>query len=203
MALFELNLFDNTLGDLRLEMNESVIKLLYKNRAEAEALLNNIHKEINQPYSSNDHHKFTLLKVQAAIIQFELCSGFLNLIMTPENCFASKVIFKGLIHIIFEYKKALKRHHLKTIMDLCESKSFYSERENLKRIDGEYRKAIKDINKYMELRNKATGHYDPDIEKQVSYIGSINEEEALKIIKQFVLFNNNILESLSRIGRKT
>jgi hypothetical protein len=178
------------------------IEIFSKARSWAVDLLNNVHKELYQPCTSEEHRKFLLLKVQAAIIQFELCSGFLNLVMTPENCFARKVILKSIIHIVFEYRITLKNHHIKTLLDLCDSKSFNSEKENLAKIIKEYRKAIKQIDKFQELRIKATGHYDPDIATQVSLIESINENESIETIKIFISFNNHILESLSKIGRK-
>ena len=168
----------------------------------AENLLNNVYKELYQSHTSEEHHKFILLKVQAAIIQLELCSGFLNLVMTPENCFARKVILKSLIHIVFEYSSTLRNNHIKTLMDLCDHKGFTSEKENLSRIVKASKKALKQIDKYRELRRKTTGHYDPDIAKQVLLIESINEDESIEAIKQFIYFNNVVLESLSKIGRK-
>ena len=90
--------------------------------------------------------------------------------MTPENCFARKVILKGLIHIVFEYRTTLKNHYIKTLMDLCDSKNFNSEKENLSKITKKYRKAIKQIDKFQDLRNMARGHYDHDTSEQVSLI---------------------------------
>jgi len=182
-------------------MNAAIEKF-YKNRSEAEDTLKNVYKELHQSHASGGHRNFLLFRVQAAIIQFELCSGLFNLMMTPKNCFASKIIFKGLLHIIFEYTKTLKNYHIKMLMDLCDSKSFNSEKDNLTRITRKYRTAIKQIDKFMKLRNMATGHYAPDIAKQISLIESINEDESLKVIKQFVLFNKDVLESMSKIGRK-
>jgi hypothetical protein len=182
-------------------MNELTEKL-YHERLAAENILNNAHKELHQPHISEDHRKFDLLTVQAAIVQFELCSGLFQLLMTPMDCFASKVILKSLVHIIFEYRKSLKEHHIKTLMDLCDSKSFDSEKERLIQINKQYKKAINQLDQFRDLRKTATAHYDPDIAKQVSLIESINEDDSLNILKEFILFHKYVLESLFRVGRK-
>ena len=178
------------------------IEIFSKLRSMDAELLNKVHEELYQSYASEEHRKFLLLKVQTAIVQFELCSGFLNLLMTPENCFARKVILKGLIHIVFEYRTTLKNHYIKTLIDLCDSKNFNSEKENLSKITKKYRKAIKQIDKFQDLRNMATGHYDHDTSEQVSLIESINESKSIEVIKQFLFFNIEVLESLYKVGRK-
>ena len=168
----------------------------------AESNLNSLYEELHQPCTSKEHRKFCLLKVQAAIVQFELCSGLLQYVMAQYNCFASKVALKGLIHIIFEYKKSLKSHHIKTLMDLCDSKNFDSEKEKLTLLTKQYKEAISQIDQFRNLRNKATGHYEDDIEKQVSLIESLSEDDCLELLKKFNLFHKEILKSLRRIGRK-
>ena len=180
----------------------NILEKIKKERLIAENILNGVYNQLHQRHISSEHRKFLLLKVQAAIVQFEICSGLLQLVMSQENCFARKVILKGLIHIIFEYKKTLKNHHIKTLMDLCESKNFASEKEELSRLTKEYKKALKQIDRFLDLRDQSTGHYDPDTAKQVSLIESIDENDSLKMLIQFSLFNKGILESLSRVGRK-
>jgi len=182
-----------------LVMNE--IEKLYEERSAAENILNNAHAELHHPHTSDEHRKFCLFIVQAAIVQFEFCSRLVQLVMTHENCFASKVILKGLIHIIFEYKNSLKSHHIKILKELCESKSFDSEKEKLTVLTKQYKKAMNQIDQFRDLRNKATGHYDPDIARQVSLIDSINEDDSLQLLTKFSLFHKDVLESLWRIGR--
>lgn len=181
-------------------MNE--IEKLYEARSEAENILNKVHTEFHQPHTSDEHRKFCLLKLQAATFNFEFCSGLVQFVMTHKNCFASKVMLKGLIHIIFEYKKLVKKHYIKTLMDLCDTKSFDSEKGKLSLLTKQYKKTINQIDQFLNLRNKATGHYDPDIARQMSLIDSINEDDCLKLLLKFKLFHKDVLDSLCRIGHR-
>lgn len=183
-------------------LDMDVSEKLLKARSDSETILNNAHQELHRPHTSKEHTEFCLLKIQAAIIQFELCSGIITLSMAKEGSFANKVMLKGLIHIVYEYKKSLKDHHIKTMIALCDSKSFASEKARLSRIVKKYRQAIKALEEFKPLRNVATGHYDPDISKQVSAIESVVEEKTLEALRQFCLFDKDILASLVRVGRK-
>jgi hypothetical protein len=182
---------------------QRVIERVSKARLSSADVLNAVHKQLYQRLVSEEDREVLLITIQTAIIQFEVASGLLNfLLTTPVNCFARKVILKGLIHIAFEYSITLKDHHIKALMDLCDSKGYNSQKENLSRVTRKYRKAIKQLDKFRELRKKTTGHYDPDIATQVSLIESINEHEYVNVMIQFLSFIGDILDPLSEIRRK-
>lgn len=168
----------------------------------AEENLNKAHIEYSQPFTSGEHHKFYLLKVQAALIQFELSSEMVKYCKTKWPSFASKVALKDMLHKIFEYKKTLKNHHINTINELADSKCLGDEKTKLSKISKQYRTAINKIDQYKPLRNVAGGHYDRDISKQLSCIESIVEDEAIKIIKDFLSYNKKVLELFRDIGLK-
>lgn len=168
----------------------------------AEENLNKAHIEYSQPFTSGEYHKFYLLKVQAALIQFELCSEMVEYCKTKWPSFASKVALKDMIHKIFEYKKTLKNHHINTINELAESKCLADEKTKLSKISKQYKEAINKIDQYKPLRNVVGGHYDPDISKQLCYLESIVEDKALKLIKVFLSYNKEVLALFRDIGLK-
>jgi len=139
--------------------------------------------------------------MQAALFQVDMCSGMDELMKIQSSSFTRKAVLKGLIHKVFEYKKTLKGHYIKKIDELAESKSLDSERVLLSEISKKYRIAIKNIEQYKPLRNAATGHYDPDIQKQISHIEDIKEDEALELITNFLIYNNEVFKSFRNIGK--
>lgn len=171
---------------------------------ESEQILNQTHKESSsQSFLSPEHRMFCLLKMQAALFHFEICSGMAELIKIQNYSFAKKAKLKDLIHKVFEYKRTLKRNHIKKVMELAESKHLANEKALISEVTKKYRMAIKNIEKYKTLRNSATGHYDQDIQKQISYINDINEDEALELILAFLSYDKEITELLKKIGMKT
>jgi hypothetical protein len=181
-----------------------------KSKEKIEEALNNAEKILNQTYqeycselfSSEGHRKFWLLKMQAALFQFEMCSGMDELMKIQSPSFARKAVLKDLIHKVFEYKKSLKGHYIKKLDELAENKNLDSERVLLSEVSKKYRIAIKNIEQYKPLRNAATGHYDPDIQKQLSYIEDIKEDEALELISNFLIYNKEVLKLLRDIGKR-
>ncbi len=171
---------------------------------DSEKILNRTHKECSsQSFLSPEHRMFCLLKMQSALFQFEICSGMAELIKIQNYSFAKKAKLKDLIHKVFEYKKTLKSHHIKKMMELAESKHLANEKALLSEVTKKYRNAIKNIEKYKTLRNLATGHYDQDIQKQISYINDIKEDETLDRILAFLRYDKEITELLKEIGNKT
>jgi len=167
----------------------------------AEILAKSYSEYCSQNFSSPEHQKFILLKLQMSIIQFEICSDILNVLRTEKSTFGRKVALKSIIHKIFEYKKPLKAKHIKTIHDLAGSKSLEQEKNHLAAISKNYRKIINKIEQYNELRDVATAHYDPDISKQIKAIESIDENEAIDLIRAFLLFKKDITSLMRDIGK--
>lgn len=179
------------------------IEKIEQARFVAEEILNKTYIEYSHPFTSGEHRKFCLLKMQTASIHFELCSEMMEFCKTQSASFARKVALKNIIHKIFEYKKSLKNHYIKTINELAESKCLVDEKIKLSQVSKQYRKAINKIDEYKPLRNAASGHYDPDISKQLCHIDSIVEDEALKLIEVFLSYNREVLALFRDIGLKS
>ena len=177
------------------------------NRIESEftfaaKLLDKIYSEYcSKNFSSPEHQKFIFLKLQWSIIQFEVCSDILNFHRTEKGTFARKASLKSIIHKIFEFRKPLISTHIKTIEDLAVSKSLGKEKNKLVEISKNFRKIINKIEQYKKLRNVATGHYDPDILKQIKYIESIDENEVIDLILSFESFMKDLSSLLQDIGK--
>ena len=62
----------------------------------------------------------------------------------------------------------------------------------IRKISKEWSKKLKAIESFITLRNKATGHYDSDIDAQVSAIEVIDSDEAIDVIFSFLSFNHQI-----------
>jgi hypothetical protein len=167
----------------------------------AEILAKSYSEYYSQKFSSSEHQKFILLKLQWAIIQFEICSDMLNVLRTKKSTFGRKVALKSIIHKIFEFRKSLTATHINTIQDLAVSKNLEQEKNKLAEISKNYRTIINKIQQYNELRKVATAHYDPDISKQIKAIESIDENEAIDLIGAFLLFKKDITSIMRQIGK--
>lgn len=166
----------------------------------AERTLNRYHREWARDRGSK-HQSFFALRLQSASIQFELCSQMVEVIQTPPGTFARKVALKDLIHKVFEYDQTLRRHHILRLSRLTEQRGMHDTADRLREICREWKGPLTALSRFTELRNKTSGHYDPDIAAHITQIEQLSEDVALDAVAAFMGFSLAINKTIQEVGR--
>jgi hypothetical protein len=174
----------------RLAVREVVKKIGVVAR-NSEGILNQSHRQYRDAVSVNAR-VFHGLKLQIVIFQFEIACEVEQLLRRRPTEFALKVALKDVIHKIFEYDRTLTGRHIKTIRDFGETTGTALVGQSIKDLQKYWKPKLKVLSSFVSLRNKATGHYDSDIEAQVRAIESICVEDALDVIFNFMAFNHAV-----------
>ena len=88
----------------------------------AEKNLNKAFLEYASHHGSNDKGVFLALKLQACLVQYEICVDFAMLQWMRPAEFARKVFLKNTIHKIVEYTDTLRGKHIRKVMVLAEGR---------------------------------------------------------------------------------
>jgi hypothetical protein len=163
-------------------------------------------KTLNHAFSEYAAHdgteikgQFLAFKLQACIIQYEICSDFALLLRIKPMRFARKVFLKNALHKIVEYTDTLRTKHLHRIVLLAKERGLNNTAEELQRTGTMWRRRL-NTEQFRRLRNKASGHYDQNIQEQVEVIDLLDEDAALDAMTNFLTFNLQILSMLKAIG---
>lgn len=177
-----------------------LISKMIKATSDAERILNKAYEDYHASSQSAEYQEFHALKLQAAIVQFELCSQIKQFLESTPLSFASKVNLKDFIHKVYEYDKTFRGSHVNRICVLARKKGLPALVTKLQESYRTWRKDLGGIASFKNIRNKTSGHYDPDIAKQVQHIESIKENDALTAFEAFLSYNKEVLEILRNIG---
>ena len=131
--------------------------------------------------------------LMAAMFLFEYAVEFANIRRNGCIGFAGKVALKGLIHKLIEYDRNLYPNRIKKMISHMESRgasiSFQQFIEGRKKW-GAY---LHKLNLWTDLRNKVTGHSDPDTALQVRLIEEIDHREVMEVAEAYLHFNLEVL----------
>lgn len=151
--------------------------------------------------SKSEHREFYALRLQCASIQYELCAQMGEFLQAEPHGYGRKIALKDLLHKAFEYDQTLRKHHVQRLISLAESRHMTVTVERLRRLCREWKKPLEQLAQFKDLRNAASGHYDPDIVKQVDHVAGIIESDALDAIRSFMAFTLAINKILRDVGR--
>lgn len=86
----------------------------------------------------------------------------LSLEKTNPGSFARKVALKEMIHKIYEYKPLVTKTQINRVLTLAGKRGLISQRQKLEETYTAAKHSLKVIDKYKDLRNAASGHYNHD-----------------------------------------
>jgi|SRR3972149_1011970 len=177
-----------------------IISKMNKVTTDAERILNKAYEDYHAFSRNAESQEFYALRLQAAIVQFELCSQMKQVVESTLCSFASKVKLKDFIHKVYEYNKTLRGSHVNHICVLAQNRGLPVLVTKLQESSRTWRKALSKIDSFKNIRNKTAGHYDPDIAEQVQWVESIKENDAFTAFEAFLSYNMEVLKTLKDIG---
>lgn len=167
------------------------LKKIEKIVISSEQLVNDSYQHFRQS-KTKDELQFHALKLQITILQFEVAFEIEQIIRRAPKGFAAQIALKDILHKIVEYDRTLRSNHIKKILDYAAMRSVSHVNDEISKISKKWSKELKAIESFITLRNKSTGHYDSDIDAQVSAIEAIDSDDAIDVIISFLSFNHEI-----------
>jgi hypothetical protein len=85
-------------------------------------------------------------------------------------------------------------------MALAQTREIEVDTAALKVLDEQTKPALKALRKWSDVRNKAAGHYDSDLDLQVNLICSLKFAEVMDVVFGFIRYNMALLIILRDAG---
>jgi hypothetical protein len=145
-------------------------------------------------------HDFKELKVQATIFQYEICVEMTGIQRNRPTGFALSVALKGMVHRLFEYDQLLSKKLINKIQKIAEVRGLSVDKGEIRAMRKRWGSEFEKLQKWSDIRNKATGHYDGDILRQIELTKSIDFQEIMSVATAFLRYNMEILLLLKRVG---
>ena len=171
-----------------------------------EGMLESAHEQLNSAYAvySEKHSglagEFDEIKLQTTIFQYEMCVEMTSFVKNNPSGFARSVALKGVIHKLFEYDLLLKGALVKRVTDLAEARGLGLSSIDLKAEKRKLHPQFQILEKWSDIRNLATGHYDRNTTNQVSSLANINADEVMQVCAAFLTYNMEFLKRLKEVG---
>jgi hypothetical protein len=143
--------------------------------------------------------EFSELKLQACIFQYDVCNEMVNLLHNQPSGFAASVALKGLVLRLFEYDLATK-HLIPRMLQLSEARGISIDSNDIKIQRKQWKTELNQLKSWADVRNRAAGHYDKDLQHQVALLKSLNLEVVMTVTGAFLSFNLYLLDVLKSSG---
>lgn len=190
---------DDLISKRSLTFLEERERRLRRSYLRIEKALNAAYEKFNNPNPTVGQF-FRNTLIQTRIFQYEIEVELSSIIRNEPKGFAKAIAFKGLIHKIVEYNKHLDNHLIPEMLELAMLRGIPfgpSERSQIKK---KWRKTFNTITSWKNLRNKATGHYDSNIEMAIELLESMDVEEVRRVVDEFVAFCKELMDQFRLAG---
>ncbi|WP_152602795.1 hypothetical protein [Caballeronia sordidicola] len=144
--------------------------------------------------------EFNEMRLQATIFQYDICAEMTGLIRNAPLGFARNVALKGLVHSLFEYDLTLNQL-IPRLLDLMKARKLPIDQQDIKAQRKKWAVEFRRLRAWSGARNVATGHYSPELAKQVEALKGIDSAEVMEVCTAFLSFNMAILHILAEAGR--
>lgn len=143
--------------------------------------------------SGDDDHTFSAIELRVTMFQYEIVREFELLMAHDPKGFAMAVAAKGLIHRLVEFDRHLRDAVIPEMLKVAESRNAVDFERRTRELQREVRPGLAVIRRWQGLRNKATGHYDRDLDVVVELLETVEFEEVLEAAQKFLLYMAKVL----------
>ncbi|KVM89425.1 hypothetical protein [Burkholderia stagnalis] len=163
--------------------------------------LNDMYARFRDPESKVGSF-FRNVGIQIRIFQYETNNELGSIIRNQPEGFAKAVAVKGLIHKVVEFNKHLNEVIQPDMLKMAVERDMQFGEEDKRDLRRRWRATFKEIDKWKRLRDKTTGHYDPDLEEVVSLLETIDVEQVGQVYFEFVEYAKALLDRFREAGRR-
>ncbi|HDR9034361.1 TPA: hypothetical protein QDB07_001831 [Burkholderia vietnamiensis] len=138
--------------------------------------------------SADSDHALLKIELQVTMFQYELVRELELLFAHGAEGFAFAVAAKGLIHRLVEFEKHLGEVTIPAMLELAQAKGAVTFASRVRQLQREGRPELAAIRKWRQLRNKATGHYDEDLDLVMELLEDIDLDKIRGAAHGFLVF---------------
>lgn len=161
-------------------------------RPQIEKQLMEFHKKYKQRSPGGDH-AILAIELQITMFQYELVREFELLFAHEAQGFARAVAIKGLIHRLVEFDKHLRDVIIPEMLKYAEGHGIMDFERKVRDLQRDERPNLAVIRSWQDIRNKATGHYDRDLQMVVELLEAVDPEKTRDVTEGFMIFMLKLL----------
>lgn len=144
--------------------------------------------------------EFAELKLQICIFQYDVCVEITNVIRNQPTGFAAGVALKGLVLRIFEFDLIFRSTLIPRLVAFAKERNIEIG-DSVKQLKFDWKSELHQLQGWHHVRNHAAGHYDLDIQKQVTALEGLSVGSVLKISNGFLTFAQELFKILNDAGK--
>lgn len=150
--------------------------------------------------SDGHEREFRLLVLQFWMFQFEMCHEMASFIRFPPSGFAESVALKGIVHKLYEFDQYVNNHLASRIVAFARDRGINASLDEMRHLRKTWKAELKVLASWRDIRNKVTGHYDGEIERQIALIETIPAAKVMPVVEAFLAYNKSMLLLLRDAG---
>ncbi|PJI99670.1 hypothetical protein CLU85_4524 [Acidovorax sp. 69] len=156
-----------------------------------------MNSKINLDHAQSDfdkelHEFILLLAVFNYELGYELLLGFQG-----KGQFVANVHYKNALHKLYEFDLMFSKTYFKKIESLLRGKGIVIDSAKLGEVRRQFAAELKDIGDFRDVRNRAGGHYDPDLTVYLAAIDSVEFQVVEKAANTMTKFISTLLSVLA------
>lgn len=182
---------DDVPNDVLLDLGRREVSWSERHKR-AEGALNDAYRSFRDPESKLDRFVHNA-QIQIRIFQYEAKCELAEILRNEPIGFAKVVAIKGLLHKIVEFNKHVHDALIPAMLEFSAKKGMEFTEDSAREVCKTWRPTLKVIRGWETIRNKATGHYDPDVERVVTLLENVDVEEVRRIHDEFTEFNLDLI----------
>lgn len=180
-------------------MEQTELEILEESLEKSERTLNKAYRDFIESRSTIYRDIFEV-RLQFCIFQFDMLREMVSVHRTKSTGFSESVALKGIVHRLFEYDILVRTSLRPRLLKLAQTREIEVDIAALKELDVQTKPALKALRKWSDVRNKAAGHYDADLDLQVNLICSLKFAEVMDVVFGFIKYNMALLIILRDAG---
>ncbi|WP_290606895.1 hypothetical protein [Janthinobacterium sp.] len=143
--------------------------------------------------------EFIEIKLQVCIFQYDVCVEMTNVLRNQPTGFAAGVALKGLVLRIFEFDLILRGSLLPRLLALAKERDI-DLGDNVIRLKRDWKLELRQLQGWHHVRNHAAGHYDLDLQKQVTALEELSVDKVFGVSNGFLSFAQGLFKILRDAG---
>ncbi|MFJ1212289.1 hypothetical protein [Burkholderia pyrrocinia] len=137
------------------------------------------------------------LTLRTHIFCYEVWTDVANFGRNNPRGFARIVAFKSILHKLVEFAQGVDSHLRPAVLEYATRQGRNFSDADWSELRARWRPTFKRISEWKKIRNKATGHYDPDTAEVVLLLASIDVDLVRETAYEFVMFYTELVGKLS------
>ncbi len=163
-------------------MLELSLKVQYRNMEDA---LNQSYEAFKQSETSDDRFPYEL-PLRLHIFCYEVWTDLLAFQRNKPEGFARVIALKALIHRLVEFNRHLDEYLIPKMLAYAEKRKRAFTEEDARSMRKRWRAMFKQLDRWKKIRNKTTGHYDPDAASVVALLEGIDLADIHRTMMSFI-----------------